>query len=340
VEGGAALNWEPEPQDAGGFAGDFRASRPRFESPLSWSLPLVRLGGVSVRVHAAFLLFIAVECLRASLPGTGRSLGFVPTLEVLGAFLLLSMLHEAARWWALRRGGWDLDEWLLWPLGGLSSPGASEGGLPAVRTELAGIAALGAVALLNGAALYALRGDVWGTAIPEPWTWDGYARLSMGAAGVLVEVLFLVQWTVVVMLALNLLPAFPLDAGRALASRFVARLGWSAGLARASRLGTACSVAMLIAGLASSAWTLTFASLMLWIAARETLLRVADSDAWSASPARQADVRRPVDAGDQAELDRILEKINRHGMGSLSFLERRRLRAATRRRRDGGGPIR
>jgi hypothetical protein len=333
------MNWDPQPQDSGGFAGDFRAARPRFESPLSWSLPLVRLGSVSVRVHAAFLLFIAVECLRASLPGLGRSLGFVPTLEVLGSFLALSMLHEAARWLALRRAGWDLDEWLLWPLGGLSTPGASEGSLPSLRAEAAGFAALAGVGVIVGGTLYALRGDLWGTAIPEPWTWDGYARLSIGGAGALVEVLFLLQWTVVVMLLLNAIPAFPLDAGRAFASRCVAALGWSAGLTRASRVGTASSVVMLVGGLALGAWTLTFASLLLWIAARETLLRVADSDAWI-SNARPQETRSEAEPGDQAELDRILEKINRQGMESLNFLERRRLRAATKRRRDGGGPIR
>jgi hypothetical protein len=48
--------------------------------------------------------------------------------------------------------------------------------------------------------------------------------------------------------------------------------------------------------------------------------------------------RKAADPADQAELDRILEKINRTGMRSLSFMERRRLKAATRRRRDG--PIR
>jgi len=333
------VNWSPDPPEPQGFAGDFRASGPRFESPLTWSLPLVRLGSVAIRVHGAFLLLIAVECLRSSLPGSGRVLGFGPTLVVLGSFLALSLIHEAARWWAMRRGGWDLDEWLLWPLGGLAGPAPSDLGPASARSERAGVMAIGVVGALVGGALYALRGDVWGTAIPAPWTWDGFARLSLAEAGVLTETLFLFQWTVVVMVVLNLVPAFPLAAGRALAARWIAAEGWSVGLARAARVGTACSVAMLVAGLAFGAWTLTFASLLLWSAARETLVRVSDSDGFHGAP-EVAPTRKASDAEDQAELDRILEKINRSGMGSLSFRERRRLKSATRRRREGDGPIR
>ncbi len=333
------MTWSPEPQEPQGFGGDFRAARPRFESPLSWSLPLIRLGSVSVRVHGAFLLLIAVECLRASLPGTGR-LGFMPTLIVLASFLLLALVHEAARWWAMRRGGWDLDEWLLWPLGGLAGPAGSDLGPAPARTELAGLAALACVGLVNGAALFVLRGDLVGTAIPAPWTLDGYTRLTLAQAGVLAEFLFLFQWTLLVVLLLNMVPALPLAAGRALAARWIASSGWSSGLGRASRLGTICAVAMLVAGLAFGAWTLTFASIVLWCAARETIVRVADSDGFlEPLPAAEAERQTP-DAGEQAELDRILEKINRSGMESLNFMERRRLKAATRRRREGEGPIR
>lgn len=333
------MNWSPEPAEPQGFAGDFRALRPRLESPLSWSLPLARLGPVSIRVHGAFLLLIAVECLRASLPGSGRVLGFGPTLVVLGSFLVLSLLHESARWLAMRRRGWDLDEWLLWPLGGLAGPAATDLGPAPARTELAGVVALAGVGCVSGGALYAMRGDLLGTAIPAPWTWDGFARLSLAEAGLVAETLFLFQWTLVVVVLMNLIPAFPLAAGRALAARWIGSVGWSAGLARASRLGTVCSVAMLIAGLAFGAWTLTFASILLWCAARETIVRVADSDGFLETPETAAP-RKAADPGDQAELDRILEKINRTGMESLSFLERRRLKAATRRRREGEGPIR
>lgn len=333
------MNWSPEPPEPQGFAGDFRAPRPRFESPLSWSLPLVRIGPVAIRVHGAFLLLFAVECLRASLPGTGR-LGFMPTLSVLGSFLLLSIVHEAARWWAMRRGGWDLDEWLLWPLGGLAGPSGSDLGPAPARAELAGVVALVGVGLVTGAALFGMRGDLLGTAIPAPWTLDGYTRLTLAQAGLVAEFLFLFQWTVLVVLLLNLVPALPLAAGRALAARWVASSGWSVGLGRASRLGTICAVAMLVAGLAFGAWTLTFASIVLWCAARETIVRVADSDGFLEPPEAGDAPRKSPDPGEQAELDRILEKINRSGMESLNFMERRRLKAATRRRREGDGPIR
>lgn len=333
------MSWDAERQDSAGFAGDFRAARSRIESPLSWSLPLVRLGSVAVRVHGVFLLFIAVECLRASLPGTGRTLGFGPTLVVLAAFVLLSALHEAIRWTAMRRAGFDLDEWLLWPLGGLTGPGASDRGAPGPWLELSGWGALAALWGALGTLLWWRLGGAVDAAFPVPWNLDGFTRISLDGASPLDEALALVQWTLSVMLALNLVPAFPLAAGRALAARWIALRGWSAGLARAARLGTACAVALFIVGLGFATWTITLLALLLWAASRETIVRVADADG-AYEPATAAHEEPRVDPAEQAELDRILEKINRHGMDSLNFLERRRLKAATRRRREGGGPIR
>lgn len=324
------MNWEPAPEEPSGFAGDFRANRPRIESPASWSLPLMRLGPVSVRVHAAFLLLIAVESLRASLPGSPRTLAFGPTLVALAALLLLSVVHEFGRWLAHRRSGGDLDEWLLWPLGGLAGAAPPEDGVQRSGPELAGLGAVAVIGLVNGGLLAWTTGDALGSMLPAPWSLDGFAQLSLSGAGSAAETQWLLQWSVMVVLALNAIPAFPLDGGRALAARLVARRGWSAGLSLVSRLSTVCAVALLVAGLGWGAWTLTLLSLVVWSSARETIVRVGASDE-SLEPEPRG--RSEPVPGDQAELDRILEKINRDGMGSLSFLERRRLRAATRRRR-------
>ena len=101
------MSWPPSdpPEEGAGLRGDFRAAHPRMESPMTWSLPVCRLGRVHVRVHAVFLLVVAVELLRASLPGAMRSLALPPTAMLLAWFLALSTLHEAARTAAMRQIG-------------------------------------------------------------------------------------------------------------------------------------------------------------------------------------------------------------------------------------------
>lgn len=334
-------DWRPDDDGAGdepgGVAGDFRSARPRAESPMTWSLPLCRLGAVSVRVHATLLLLVAVELLRSSVPGVVRTLALPPTATALAFLLALCLLHEAARMLVARRLGGSLDEWLLWPLGGLVGVDPGDGPRR-IRPEAAGCLAIAAVALLNGLALWRLTGHVLGTALPAPWTLEGFRQISVQGVGTLVETLWLLQWTAVVFLSLSLVPAAPLAAGRVLAAVLVERMGWSNGVRRSARVGIVCAVSLLVAGLVWDAWTLTALALIAWIAARETLVRVEASDELLREPSeRPGEARRRAD--DQAELDRILEKINRHGMASLSFLERRRLKAATQRRRQGDGPI-
>ena len=334
------MTWSSEDpaEESGGVQGDFRAARPRVESPMTWSLPLFRLGRVSVRMHALFLLVIAVELLRSSLPGAPRSLALPPTALLMGWFLVLSFLHEGVRTMAMRRRGGDLDEWLLWPLGGLAGADAGDDERGAARAELAGWSALLALAVANGLALRSLAGPARESWLPSPWTLEGFAQLSLGGAGALAEALWLLQWALVVSICLQALPAFPMPAGRAIAAWLRRGMGWSNGTRRVARMGVAVAVIALVAGLVWGDWVFTGLALVVWIASRETLVRVEASDALADRVDAPARASR-VDPREQAELDRLLEKINRHGMGSLSFLERRRLRAATRRRQQGGGPI-
>lgn len=334
------MSWqdEPDPPTAGGVAGDFRSDRARMESPMTWSLPLCRLGSVSVRVHALFLLLIAVELLRSSVAAGGRTLALPPTALILGSFFALSLLHELVRTVCYRRIGGDLDEWLLWPLGGLctADAGDREGG--SAWCAASGWLAQTCVAAIVGTALYLQTGRVINGAVPVPWSLEGFRELSLTGAGAGIEALWLVQWSLMVTLALGALPAFPLAGGQVLLALLAERRGWSAAAHLVARSGVVCAVGMLVAGLAFDGWTLSALALLVWIASRETMLRVDATDAVLEEPS--ARTTRRVAPDDQAEIDRILEKINRDGMKSLSMRERWRLKAATRRRRDGGGGIR
>lgn len=336
----SAWNDEPEPASAGGVAGDFRSDRARMESPMTWSLPLCRLGSVSVRVHALFLLLIAVELLRSSVSAGGRTLALPPTALILGSFFVLSLLHELARTLCYRRVGGDLDEWLLWPLGGLctADAGDREGG--SAWCAASGWLVQTCVATIVGTALYLQTGRVINGAVPVPWSLEGFRELSLTGAGAGIEALWLVQWSLMVTLALGALPAFPLTGGQVLLALLAERRGWSAAAHLVARSGVVCAVVLLVAGLAFDGWTMSALALLVWIASRETVVRVEATDALMQERPERIAPQRRAPSDDQAEIDRILEKINRDGMKSLSMRERWRLKAATRRRRDGGGGIR
>lgn len=91
--------------------------------PFSWSIPLGRLFGITIRIHIFFPLIVLGLVLRAAyqkdppLP-EGAS---VDALVVLTLLFISVLLHEFGHCFAARRVGGDADEVLLWPLGGLAS---------------------------------------------------------------------------------------------------------------------------------------------------------------------------------------------------------------------------
>lgn len=88
--------------------------------PFSWSLPLGRVFGITVRMHLLFVFFILGMWLRAAtndqLPeGSGTA------MLVLLCFVFISVLfHEFGHCYAARSVDGDATEVLLWPLGGLA----------------------------------------------------------------------------------------------------------------------------------------------------------------------------------------------------------------------------
>ena len=44
--------------------GDWQGVRPSLDNPMSWSLLLGRMAGISVRIHIIFLVFIIIELLK------------------------------------------------------------------------------------------------------------------------------------------------------------------------------------------------------------------------------------------------------------------------------------
>jgi Zn-dependent protease len=196
---------------------------------LGWNLNLGRIFGVRVRVHAVFVLLIVVS-VGWSLRTAGDDLAGPIAFWLL---LVLSVVaHEAGHSVAAVRVGGRHDEWLLWPLGGLTQPRLPPD--PAAQCLVALVGPLANLVLFLTAALVLLVGGL--VAVEELSPFSLPYELPLDLVGVIRMLAWINGW----LLLINLLPAFPLDGGPAL--RAALSVGY--GAARAGVLARWVSVAV------------------------------------------------------------------------------------------------
>src|SRR5437660_2614749 len=88
--------------------------------PFTWSLPLGRLFGITVRIHFLFLLFVFVMWVKvAADPKMPQGAGSAMLMLMILVFFSV-LLHEFGHCFAARMVDGDAHEVLLWPLGGLA----------------------------------------------------------------------------------------------------------------------------------------------------------------------------------------------------------------------------
>lgn len=189
--------------------------------PLSWSINLGRWAGVQVRAHFLLILFVSLSVLQAAL---SEDASVLPTLGWLTLLLLALALHEMGHLGAAVVREVEPEDVNLWPLGNLLSPIQSSTytsrGPDAAAVALAGPIVNGvialAIALVMGLFTDARMvlnpfGNADGGGAPPLVGGEGYATpftlaWILGWFGYINWVLFLA----------NLIPALPLDGGRAL----------------------------------------------------------------------------------------------------------------------------
>ena len=87
--------------------------------PFSWSLPLGRMFGITIRLHILFPLFVLVIWWKVA-ADQGAAPG-VQMLIVMGLLFISVLLHEFGHCFAARLVDGEANEVLLWPLGGLAN---------------------------------------------------------------------------------------------------------------------------------------------------------------------------------------------------------------------------
>jgi stage IV sporulation protein FB len=200
--------------------------------PLSWSLPIGRLPGVTVRVHLLFPFVAGGLILRAAFqtkPPLPEN-AWIDAAVVMALLFLSVVLHEYGHCFGARSVGGDAQDVLIWPLGGLAFVEVPQNPRAHLITTVAGplvnlvlcivcglllyFACNGAEPLWNPLDGYHCRGNDGLIEVP---TWTGAAILTSPYSHVaLLTHLFFVNWFL--FLVNMVLVGFPMDAGRILQS--------------------------------------------------------------------------------------------------------------------------
>ena len=175
-----------------------------------WSFPVGRFFGVEVRIHAFFVLLLGMSMSFASVLSGGSSSGLGLWLMLLFAVIV----REIARAITLAWFGVELRNILLMPTGGLPTYATQEDTSRAATPRIErSLAAAGPVAnlLIGGLLFGVIAGVSPGVSL--------FSRPLVSPNGLLRSL----AWIQVLLGAIHLLPAFPLDGGRLLRSELSRR---------------------------------------------------------------------------------------------------------------------
>ena len=221
----------------------------------SWSIYGGRFLGAEFRVHVAFLFLLAFLLLfpvaRISDPAAlGRSL----TLALLS--LVSVYLHEFGHVLASRVLGMPMKGSILFPLGGVgfADPHPPLSGTAGMLSREIRVAAAGPLVSMF---IAGVSGLIFTGLRPPAYLWS----TPLVSADALDRSFF---WINVFLLAVNLLPAFPLDGGRILRLWLARRMEFRQATRRAVNFGHLCAGGFMLAGL-SSPWMM-LVGLMLFMA--------------------------------------------------------------------------
>jgi stage IV sporulation protein FB len=284
----------------------------------------------------------------------------------IGSLFALVLLHEYGHCVACRWVGGSADQILMWPLGGLASCHPPRRWTADLATTIGGPAVNAVLWPVIGAALWFLipAGSRWSAVVFNPLSPKGamhFVHLSDLSQPYWLQALWVVYLTNGALLLFNmLLVMYPMDAARTIRDLLWPRMGYRRSTLVMATVGLVVAVPLFLYGLFGGNWVLAgvalFGASVCWTeriiqkhAPEEDAILggynfdrgyrgmpgAAEDEKAAERRAKEAQKRRQQEQEEQAELDRILAKIARDGMGSLSAPEKRWLQRATERRRRG-----
>ncbi|MDX2087630.1 MAG: site-2 protease family protein [Kofleriaceae bacterium] len=242
---------------------------------LRWSWKLGSLAHIPVRVHVTML--ILVGWIGVSYAVRGASLTAALTgIALIACVFAIIVVHELAHALVARRFGVETQDIVLLPIGGMSRmeelPERPREELlvslagPAVNVVLAGILAL----------------IVWGT--------GGAFRPSeaLSLRGAFTAQLL---WINVGLAVFNLLPAFPMDGGRALRALLTLKLGRPRATRVAAAIGKMLAALFVLLGITGN-WLLVLIGVFVWMAATQEAAQVTLRSTLEGIPVARAMIRQ------------------------------------------------
>jgi len=225
-----------------------------------WSLPIARVFGVEVRLHFTFLVlpfFIYWTDANAHGGNTSAARDFALSAVILCAVLI----HEWGHLYVGHKLRMVPRAVILLPLGGVTVYDDIHGGRMAAGISLwqreLRLALAGPLAnlLCAGIAVTVLRFAA--PSVPL-WSWPWLQASSLPRSLV---------WANLYLAGLNLLPAYPLDAGRVLRAVFARESDLSTATRRAVSISSALAMVLMLAGVFTDTW-LTMIGVIVFFAAQ------------------------------------------------------------------------
>jgi Zn-dependent protease/CBS domain-containing protein len=288
---------------------------------MKWSYRVATIAGIQVRIHLTFLLLLAFYAWVYYIDG-GPQAAADGVLFTLLIFLCV-LLHEFGHALAARTFGIRTPDITLLPIGGV----ARLERMPANPLQEFVIAIAGpAVNVLIAIAIFVVIGGV------VPVREFG---LVDTASGTLLDKLLVVN---LLLVAFNLIPAFPMDGGRVLRALLATQMRYPAATRVAARIGQAIAV---LFGLASlTPWggpMLGFIAIFVFLGAQQELayakfrestenLRVGQAmiTRFQALPIslRAGEIAKTLSESNQGVFPFVDEQLNFHGIASRDDLQR------------------
>jgi stage IV sporulation protein FB len=255
--------------------------------PLSWSFPIGRLFGITVRVHILLIVFALGLYLRVAYGKDYPAGAAVDVLWLVTLLFLSVLLHEFGHCYGAHLADGDSQEVLLWPLGGLAYvdvPHTAWANFvatvmgPLVNVVLAGAAAVALMSASLVPPLNPLKWDLFLTPL-QHWTLNvellnpKYAlegAVTLERWQVLAARFFCINWFLFLFNVLVL--AYPMDGGRLLQQVLWPRLGYRRATLAAVCVGFGFMFGMGVVSIAANEALLLVLALFIFASCRQQWL--------------------------------------------------------------------
>lgn len=269
-----------------------------------WTWNLGRIAGIPIRMHLTLLVLLAWIAGAYMLSGATLTATAIGLLLVLTIFAII-VVHELGHALVARRYGIRTRDIMLLPVGGISS---LERMPEKPSQELA-------VALVGPAINLVLAAIIWGGIELT----GGTTRLGE-ATSVTGAIATQLMWINIALAVFNLLPAFPMDGGRALRALLAMRMSNERATNIAATLGRLLAVVFGIAGLFLNPLLILIA-MVVWFGATQERALAQLKSAITGVPVSAAMLRRVETVAPDQPLEDAAALLLRGGLDQLPVID-------------------